>query len=517
MGLITGLFRRISRATIKTKFAVFVTIMIGGISLFIVTYFPAVQEQDGLSDIRDKALSLLDTAAFSISPAVFFEDEEAAEKVIEGLKLNKDLAYFVVEDGQGRRFAAFNAGSRAWTEAEESEKNRVGVAAGGDVFRAAKEIVFNGQVIGTAYIGLKLDDLRRELDEARATIIIVSMAILILSMVAINVGGSIITKPLSRMVQAAERISEGDLSHRAEVPGTREVAGLAVAFNRMVANLDKTYRELEEANRYLEERVRERTEEALQKQAQLVHADKMATLGTLVSGIAHEINNPNLFVKSNAAILAKVLRSARPILESYYEEHGDFKLGGIPYSRMREQIPEMVDGIMDGCERINNIVSELREFAGRDSPEMTEAVDLNEVVKAALNITSGLINDATDNLHVEYAQGLPEIRGNFQRLEQVVINLLTNAAQALRNKREGISVTTEYREADEGVGISEENLRLIFDPFFTTKREAGGTGLGLSISLGIVQEHGGTLKFSSTEGEGTTASLSIPVGDKTLQ
>ncbi|MBI4864274.1 MAG: hypothetical protein HY815_29055 [Candidatus Riflebacteria bacterium] len=228
----------------------------------------------------------------------------------------------------------------------------------------------------------------------------------------------------------------------------------------------------------------------------------MVALGTLVSGVAHEINNPNNFIMLNTPVLHDVFESIRPILEEYHENHGDFLMGGMPYAQMRENVPVLFSWIVEGAKRIKNIVEGLKSFARTDSPDLTQSVDVNAVVKSALLLVNNQIKRATNSFAVHYGDDLPPVRGNFQRLEQVVINLLQNACEALPDRRKGIWVTTSYDRSarlvvvevrDRGVGIPADRLPHIIDPFYTTKRQRGGTGLGLSVSSGIVRDHGGTL------------------------
>ena len=151
---------------------------------------------------------------------------------------------------------------------------------------------------------------------------------------------------------------------------------------------------------------------------------------------------------------------------------------------------------------------------------MNEPVDLNSVVAMAVAITGNLIKQSTNNFKVEYAPNIPVTKGNAQQLEQVIINLLTNACQSLTNKTDEIKIKTySSRESNEvgvvvkdsGSGIKEEDLKFIMDPFFTTKRDRGGTGLGLSVSYNIVKSHGGTLVLTSEPNKGTKAKVALPI------
>jgi PAS domain S-box-containing protein len=254
---------------------------------------------------------------------------------------------------------------------------------------------------------------------------------------------------------------------------------------------------------------------------QLMQADKMVALGTLVSGVAHEINNPNNFIMLNTPILKKTWESITPILDEYYKNNGDFNVGSqIKYSKIKQSYPYVLEGIIDGTQRIKRIVEELKNFARKESSELDQSVDINKVVNAAINLISNIIKGATNNFTVNFGTDIPKVKGNFQKLEQVVINLLENSCQALDNKSKAIKVNTLFDKSensivieviDEGIGMNPKVIKEITDPFYTTKRELGGTGLGLSVSSKIVSAHSGKLEFESELNKGTTAKIILPV------
>ncbi|PLX98996.1 MAG: histidine kinase [Desulfuromonas sp.] len=266
---------------------------------------------------------------------------------------------------------------------------------------------------------------------------------------------------------------------------------------------------------------RKRAAEELQvRQKQLLHADKMASLGILVSGVAHEINNPNGLIQLSVPQLSKAYKDIEPILESHYQEHGDYPLGWFNYSRMRKEIPTMLQEMLESSNRIKRTVEDLKDFARRNDAGRDDAVDLNEVVQAALRLVKNTIDKSTSHFRVDYAVNLPRFRGNGHRIEQVIVNLVLNACQALTSTNQQIALRTWYERPqdqvvlevrDQGHGMDATTLAHITDPFFTTKRESGGTGLGLSISEGIIKDHQGRLDFQSESGQGMRVRVYLPV------
>jgi two-component system, NtrC family, sensor kinase len=266
---------------------------------------------------------------------------------------------------------------------------------------------------------------------------------------------------------------------------------------------------------------RKRAEEQIKLQElQLIQADKMATLGILVSGIAHEINNPLNFILLNAKIASRVWNEITPILQEYFKTRGDFALAGMPYTKARERIGQLISGISEGAARIEKIVTGLKNFSRQDHGELNQSVEINSVVESALVIVNDLVKKSTNRFSADYGRNLPPIRGSYQQLEQVIINLITNSCQALVSKEKGIAVSTALDKqtqririviADEGEGIPPENMKHVMDPFFTTKRNSGGTGLGLSISYNIIKDHEGDLRLTSKPGKGTTAEIALPL------
>ncbi len=259
---------------------------------------------------------------------------------------------------------------------------------------------------------------------------------------------------------------------------------------------------------------------ALFQQQQLIQADKMISLGLLVSGVAHEINNPNSIVMLNNPMLLRAWQSVLPILEEFYEDNGDFLVAGLDFSEMREQVPRLFSEIDEGARKIKGIVLDLKDYARQESSALQQPMDLNQVADAAVRLTRNAVKNSTHHFQLKLASELPPIMGNMQRLEQVVINLIQNSCEALAGPEKEITLVTSFeadkgqvvlRLEDEGCGIDSHAMGKVCDPFYTTKRSMGGTGLGLSVSAGIMKEHHGQLAFAPRPGGGTIVTMVFPL------
>lgn len=259
--------------------------------------------------------------------------------------------------------------------------------------------------------------------------------------------------------------------------------------------------------------------ETVRLREEAVRSSQLASIGELAAGMAHEINNPNGLIILNLSTLKAAFLDALELLDERFEQEGDFDFAGLSYARMREEIPELLNEMHSGTQHIKRIVNDLKDFARQEVSGSKEAFQLNTPIEAAIRLVSNNIKQSTDNFSVQLADNLPSVYGTPQRIEQVAINLLINAAQALPDKSKAIFVTSYYDKksnscimeiGDEGSGIAEEHLLHVTDPFFTTKREIGGTGLGLSVSARIIKEHDGELSFEKNRQQGTVVKVSLP-------
>ncbi|MBF0125979.1 MAG: PAS domain-containing protein [Magnetococcales bacterium] len=263
------------------------------------------------------------------------------------------------------------------------------------------------------------------------------------------------------------------------------------------------------------------TESRIQ-QAQTIRHARLATIGVLAASIAHEINNPNNAILFNGSLMARSWQDAIPILEEYFQTHGDFSLGGLPYSEARATLPGVLGEISHNTMRVKNIVDNLKHLARRDQETLLETVNLHEPLRAALMILNYKIRKHTDHCEFLPTRTALPVKGNSRQLEQVFINVILNALQSLAERKQRVWVRTALETdgqeqmalvviEDEGCGIPPEHLSQVTEPFFTTKSTMDGTGLGLSISNLIIKNHRGSIRFSSEVGRGTTVTIRFPV------
>jgi PAS domain S-box-containing protein len=265
-------------------------------------------------------------------------------------------------------------------------------------------------------------------------------------------------------------------------------------------------------------------EQARVQELRLIESDRLALMGELSAGVAHEINNPNYTIQLNTALLLKAYPDIVRVLDQNSGELEGFRFGGLEYSQFKKTFEDSVRRIDECTRKIGVIIGEMKSFARTESENISDPVDVNVAVQSAVLLGTPFIKKSTDHFSMQLEENIPMIRGNAQKIEQVLLNLLQNGCQALHDRHRGLSIATYYNRVqrmvtievrDEGEGMSEEVLSRIREPFFTTKRDAGGTGLGLSISSRILDELGGSMHFQSQPGKGTVVILTFPEGECT--
>ncbi len=318
------------------------------------------------------------------------------------------------------------------------------------------------------------------------------LGVAIVSWVAIKVAGRI-SRPIHAMAEAAQTVADGDYTPQVDVTTHDEIGHLAECFNRMTRELERSARELREWAANLESKVEERTAQVKAMQGHLIQTEKLAAIGKLAAGVAHEINNPLTGILTNSSLMLD-----------------DFPQG----DSRREDLQLIVDETL----RCRKIVKGLLDFARQTKPQK-QAVDLNGVVEDVLSLVRNQAIFRSINLHTDLDARLPTVMADHDQMRQVVLNIVINAAEAMPNGGE-LRVASrldggrdvQLAIGDTGPGISQEVMGRLFEPFFTTKKT--GTGLGLAIAYGIVERHKGKIDIDSAPGRGTTITVRIPADEK---
>jgi len=349
------------------------------------------------------------------------------------------------------------------------------------------------EIIGILYVGMLERPYIDITTRVMSTFMFMALLFIVLLLVILYFSTTRIINPLQKMVVATQEIAKGDLSHKVEVQSKDEIGTLADSFNQMTENLKIANQKLIEWGKTLEKKVEERTKELTEMQAHLIQSEKLASLGKLAAGIAHEINNP----------LGGILIYSHLLLEETNKNSPHY---------------ENLKKIVKETSRCKDIVKGLLEFARPKEPE-TSQVDINDIVESSIVIMEGQALFQNIKIKKSYAKNLPRIVADGAQLQQVFMNIILNAAEAMDGKGvltlstslDGDRTHIEVKFSDTGHGIKEEDKGRLFEPFFTTKEVGKGTGLGLAISYSIVQKHNGTIQVESEVGKGSSFVVIIPV------
>ena len=532
-------------------------ISIAGIeaALLIVLIFTAVDfMRDTLNeDLAKRSSTIATLFASTTKNAVLTYDLASLETYCTELMKNPDIAYVRLINSENQVLAQAgdeNLLARQFIQDEEVNAVTDGIF---DNFATIKE---SEHIYGRVELGIDITNINKAVEKIKhwtTGIALIEMALVALFSFVL---GNYLTRQLQRLRMAAREVSknveDGNCNHsQLPVNGKDELAEVTQAFNKLMITIDtectrkEAYqKELELLNRTLEEKVEQRTtllnkrnnqleqsnQELHAAQQQLIQTEKMASIGQLAAGVAHEINNPIGFVSSNlgtlkeytdaycslskkvqALIIIKDKESQSLLLQDLSEW-----INNEDISFINDDTTNLLKESIDGLHRVTNIVKDLKQFSRADSDEK-QWFDVNECVKTTLKMVN---NELKYHCNIDKDLGtLPMIWMNFGKINQVLTNLLINAGQAIKEQGQ-ITITTELQNdntailvKDNGSGISVDNINKLFDPFFTTKDVGEGTGLGLSISHGIIQEHGGNITVTSELNKGSCFSVILPIGN----
>lgn len=352
----------------------------------------------------------------------------------------------------------------------------------------------DGRIVGMLYVGMlekPYIDLRNRVMGTFAVLagLCIFFLLTLLAFIAAN-----ITRPLGVMVEATDKIAKGDLDHRVDIDRRDEIGQLAGSFNRMTEDLKRANEGLTQWGRVLEKRVEERARELQTMQAVMIQSEKLASLGKMAAGVAHEINNPLTSILIQTHLLLETCEPGNPSLEN-------------------------LTLIADETSRCAEIVKGLLEFA-RMTPAQPTKADVNDIVERSIQLLEKQASVRNIKIVKALDLSLPSIDLDKNKMQQVFSNLIINACDAMAGggtltitSRLGLDRRQiEILFADTGMGIPEENIHKLFDPFFTTK--SAGTGLGLAVSYGIIQQRGGKIGVRSEVGQGSVFIVILPLNQQ---
>jgi two-component system, NtrC family, sensor kinase len=358
-------------------------------------------------------------------------------------------------------------------------------------------------VLGVLDVSLDLSVVDREIAAVRTRVLLISGSMFVLLAAFIIVfTRHYVDAPIRKLIASAHAVSLMQLDQPVVINSSEELGELAHSFDDMRIRLKGAISDLNAFSQNLEAKVDERTEQLKIAQRKLLHSDRLASLGQLSASVAHEINNPISGVLNLAMLLQRIIKD-----------------DGIPPTRIKECRNHLAS-IVNETARVGRIVQDLLAFSRRSKPHQRADTNFNAIVTTTVNLISHKLKLMNVSLNLHLDDKLPPIKCDGSQMQQVLINLIMNGAEAAQGKTSGtVTVRTGMTDRggdmvlevrDNGVGIAPENTAKLFTPFFTTKGEGKGVGLGLAVVYGIVQAHDGDIEVQSRVGEGTSFIVTMP-------
>jgi len=442
-----------------------------------------------LAQMGERAKVGINLMELSVTGALYRLDTFRLETVAREAKALPDVAYAYIFDSNGRIVGDYHEDQRqllsTFTDelgqhVTKSSTTLVDLDYKRQILDISKPVKLGHERLGGIRLGFDLGPVIHDIPEVTFKAVGISSAIFFVGLGVIFIITLRMTKPIERLTLAAKRIEEGDLMYRVSIQRDDEIGSLAIAFDQMA------------------ERLAQREKELKDSQAILRRADRLSSLGLLTAGLAHEIRNPLV-----------AIRTFTQLLPERYDD-----------AEFREGFQGLA---LKEVDRICGLINDLLSFARPSKPNVAPE-NVNDAVDNIARILESQAKEKNVEVIRRFGSDLPKVWIDREQMKQVFMNLILNAIQAMKDGGSIVIATSlsaksdaelirEYVQIevrDTGVGIPQENLEQIFDPFFTSKDE--GSGLGLAVSHQIVQEHGGFVTVESTVGKGTSFFVHVPVG-----
>jgi two-component system, NtrC family, sensor kinase len=526
-----------SPRSLKFKVSLYLILVLAGVMGLFVVLLIQQEREDQLRTLVRHMAQMSQVIERSTRHAMLLDEPGIVDKIIEDIGRQDEIRRVRVlgKDGviahsnfpdeigepidiEAEQCSLCHEGEKALTEIPNHKKWRIFETAGGQQMLGNMEVIRNEEscstaschehpasqsVLGVVDITYSLADINQTSRDHAVKMTSVSVAFILL--VSLSVGWllhRLIYVPLEDLDKAARRLASGNFDHPIPVRGDDEFGTLASSSNTMMAALKKSRQELEEWVQTLGEKVKERTEELRLAEAEVARGEKLASIGQLAAGVAHELNNPLTGVLTFTHLLRQKAADG-------------------------SQDAEDLDLVIRETRRCASIIRRLLDFA-RDKPPEKGPVKLNPLIEDTVRFVGRSAALKQVEIDLQLDPDLPLLHVDGDLIKQLLMNLLVNAQQAIEERGRIVvrsrllaahplaadqpaQPAVEISISDTGCGIAQADLQRIFDPFFTSKEVGKGTGLGLSVSYGIVKAHGGAIEVESSVGEGSTFRVYLPV------
>ena len=468
-------------------------------SLILGIYFIRHETRALNYELDERAHLLVHNLSVNLEYPILRGDKKTIIRLMDNVLVQKDVVFALVESVNGD--IIYQKGDR--TDKKERLYNAPVIARVLTTSIGANSRIGNQapeeKKLANVSVGISLSVLfQKQSDVVRTVLMEVVIAIIVASLCSFFIFEFVLIRPISLLLEGTRQIAKGDLTHKVPVETDDEIGTLATAFNEMVEDLRKSRDELQKYSQQLEQHVTDRTKDLQQAynklqttEEQLIQSEKMASVGTLAGGVAHEINNPLTTVLGYSQVLLSEMNSDDPLRMNAVE-------------------------IEKSAVRCKKIIENLLRFS-RQQKFSFELVDIAQLVEDTLILIGNQLKNNNVKIEKDLPRSIPTIIGNPQQLQQVFINIMINAFDAMPNGgtlkisacQDKDFVQVDF--ADTGSGIPADLIDKVFDPFLTTKPPGKGTGLGLSVSYGIIQKHNGRINVKSEVGKGSVFSVFLPL------
>lgn len=463
------------------------------------------------TSVEKMTSSLMIAISQSLSNDIEKNNFESSKKIVDVLKNEGRIAYIYLKNTDSNKIVVGN-----------KDSFEIDTSRNVNIKQFSKQITSSYTIYG----GIPIENLDFNMYDGFTKLVMqILFAFIILGSMVSYFMANVISKPLSKLSNATKSIADGNFNIKIEETQFEEINELVFTYNEMATQLNELYSSLEL-------KVQERTialEEANYKlketQAMMVHSEKMRSLGELVAGIAHEINNPVNFIHGNIIILQNYADDLIKLIDLYTQYDinlpEDLKTKvqslkkDIDLDFLRADIKDLIKSCIEGTERTKNIVLDLKNFSRMEEMVLTQ-FDIPKEIDTTLNILNNKYKNRITVIK-NYAPDVPKIEAYGGQLNQVFMNILDNAQDAIKETGtltiniDKVEEKVKIEFIDTGAGIPKENLKKVFDPFFTTKPVGKGTGLGMSISYRVIHDHKGTINVESEVGKGTKFTIILPI------